>query len=392
MTRRDGWLGPHGAPNVPWKRRLHVRLAALFAALFLVAGIVVPKLRDELREMLETRAGTPRGASETAIDTVDTAFIVLCLAATAGVAGWVTSQLVTRRLRRMVDTLHRPIEFVGQSEDDPPAPYSAEARRDDEIGALARAINGMHARISELIGDLEEREHDRREWLGRISHDLRTPLTALIACIDRARSAATCLPDGDERALLEDALRVARVDADRFHALSCDLLDVARLERGEGDRVREPVPPIELLRSVATSLRVLAEDLGKTIEIDTARELPELEADGHRLARALENLVRNALQHGESVVVLSAERAGAAIQFAVCDDGPGLPLDDAGRVDFDDLARSPGRREGTGIGLLVAREVAAAHGGELGGTNRDGGGALVWMRIPLPNGDHDARP
>ena len=386
MNFGDGRRRSVDAPAVPWTRRLHVRLAALFAALFLVAGVVVPKLRDELREMLETRAGTARGASESAIDTVDTAFIFLCLAATAGIAGLVTSHLVTRRLRKMVETLREPIEFGPPAPMEPLAAYVDEANRDDEIGQLARAINGMHARITELVGSLEERERDRREWLSRISHDLRTPLTALIACISRARTAVREYPEDDRRARLEDALRVAQVDADRFHALSCDLLDVARLERENGGGVREPVPPIELVRSVATSLAVLAEDLGMSIEIDAPRMLPELEADGHRLARALENLVRNALQHGDSEVVMSVECTGDAIQFAVCDDGEGLPVDEHGDVNFDELALSPGRREGTGIGLLVARDVAEVHGGEIGGTNRKGGGALVWMRIPLPAG------
>lgn len=378
MSEPDGWLAPYSTADIRWTKRLHVRLAFAFSALIIAAGFVVPEIRDLLRHLLETGSGTEGGPSERAIDTIDTAFIVIFLMATAGVAGWIVSLLVTRRLREMVNVLRNPIEA------DEGVPYPEEAEQRDEIGQLAGAMNHMQVRIRELVSSLKGRDRDRRRWLSRISHDIRTPLTALIACINRARKVAGELPGGDDRTKLLEALRVAQLDAARFHALASDLLDVARLEDEDLQMVREPVPPIELVRSVVTSLKLLAEDLGKSIVIDAPGAVPELEADGHRLARALENLLRNALYHGKTEVIVRVEGAGDSVQFSVLDDGPGMPVSDDGEVDLDQLADLPGRRDSTGIGLLVARRVATGHNGAIGATNRPTGGALVWFRIPRP--------
>ncbi|MEO0664090.1 MAG: ATP-binding protein, partial [Planctomycetota bacterium] len=111
----------------------------------------------------------------------------------------------------------------------------------------------------------------------------------------------------------------------------------------------------------------VAEHLMRSDRPVGASENVVLVGDDDRLARALENLLRNALQHARSAVHVQAVRVGDAVQFTVSDDGPGLPAEPDGTVDLARLALTPSRPDSSGIGLLVVRRVAALHGGSIGG-------------------------
>ena len=301
------------------------------------------------------------------------------------------SAFVTRRVRRLARAAAAPLGPEGEL----PGPFPVS--RDDEIGALARSMNGLRDRVSQLLGRLAERDVHRREWVAQVSHDLRTPLTALMACLDRADQA---LEDGSARgadgatgadgaAELRRTLQTARLDAERVCVLAEDLLEIARLE-ADDPLDTEPVPPGELLRATVRELEPLAERKGLRLEAEVAAGLPTTLADGRRLVRALENLVRNALDVAAARVVVSVSRDGADLRFAVRDDGPGLPEVD-GRLELDALGRRPGQRpahapargDSAGLGLRVTRRVAEAHGGGLGARNEPGGGATVWFTLPV---------
>ena len=312
---------------------------------------------------------------------IEGTFLALFFAAAVVITRRIAARLVTDRLYELSDLFERPGEPVSELSA-ALEPIVRGYKQPDEIQRFAAATDALFARLRELVESLEGRDQQRREWLSRISHDLRTPLTALNACLARARTTAEGMLDAGEREIILDALRVAHLDADRFQALASDLLDVARLEGRDVQVLREPVPPGELLRSVAVSLKFIAEDHEVALTVDTPTALPELNADGHRLARALENLIRNALQHAHSEVCVQARRAGDSVEFVISDDGPGLPADEGGHVDLEHLAETPSRPDSSGIGLLVARRVVALHGGSIGGENPEGGGARLWFRIP----------
>jgi len=263
---------------------------------------------------------------------------------------------------------------------DLPGPF--EVSGDDEISRLAAALNTMRGRIEQLVESLADRDRQRREWIAQVSHDLRTPLTALSACLERAKERYRREEhDTPEASGVFEAIEVASQDQQRLQTLVDDLFELARLDANES-LLLEPVPPGELVRQAVRGLRPMAEARDITLEADVGASLPTVRADGRRLMRALENMLRNAVQFARSAVVLRVAVEGDELTFEVLDDGPGLPVKD-GEVVLGLTDNSPRRPDSTGLGLLVTRRVAMAHGGRLTGTNRNSGGAAVAVRIPV---------
>jgi len=304
-----------------------------------------------------------RAWSNRVVNVVGAVFVLL---AAAG-AGLAVSRLVTGRVTRLARAAATPIDDPHQL----PGPFPVEG--EDELAQLARTLNGMRDKIAELVDDLDRQDQERRSWIAQVSHDLRTPLTALTACLDSAREELGDSP----------RLDAARHDTVRLAELTEDLLDIARLEAGDEPLV-EPVPPGELARQAIRGLEPLAERGGVQLSLKLEAGLPLLEADGRRLMRALENLLKNALHHAHGAVVLRAARAGPAVRFSVEDDGDGLPTGPDGVVDIESLGERRSRPDSAGLGLVVVRKVAEAHGGALGAENRGAGGARVWFDVPAP--------
>lgn len=293
----------------------------------------------------------------------------------AGIAVLV-SAIVSRTVTRRVTGLARVA--VGPVDDPRRLPGPFDESGDDEIATLAHAMNTMRGRVIELVADLERRDQERRRWIAQVSHDFRTPLTALIACLERAEVELSEAREGEAR----ERLAIARLDAERLGVLTEDLLDIARLETEE-DLVREPVPPGELVRKASRALAALAEQQGTEVEVAVTAGLPVVTADGRRLMRGLENLLRNALHHARRRVAVRAVGTPGRVRFEVRDDGPGLPVGPDGAVDLDALAGRRSRDDSAGLGLVVVRKVAEAHGGDLGAANLEGGGAVVWFEVPV---------
>jgi len=286
--------------------------------------------------------------------------------------------LVTRRLSQLATDASTPLDNSPENVD-LPGPFAVSG--DDEIARLATALNTMRGRIEQLVARLGERDRQRREWIAQVSHDLRTPLTALSACLDRALKRQGDLPNPNERSGVHDAILVARQDSQRLQTLVDDLFELARLDAGEELTV-EPVPPGELVRQAVRGLRPMAEARGITMNAEVAPALPTVQADGRRLMRALENMLRNAVHFANHEITLRVRVDDGELRFEVCDDGPGLPIKD-GNVVLGQSQTGARRPDSAGLGLIVTRRVATAHGGVLGGENQPGGGAAVWIRIPI---------
>lgn len=312
----------------------------------------------------EARDEALRGETSTQFKLFTYALMALSYAVFFAVLfGFLVSRLAMRRLTALSETARAPIE-----NGELPGPFRD--RGHDEVAVLAHTLNSMRDRIEELVATLEGRDRQRREWIAQVSHDLRTPLTALQVCLDRL----------DERLGEEDAipvevgelLRTASADVQRVSSLADDLLEVARLELDDALH-REPVLPGEIVQQAVRVLSPLAEAKHIAMATSSEKELPTLNADGRRLLRALENLLINSIQHAESEVTVSAHGDGKAVHFVVEDDGPGLP---------NGSAPERSRADSAGIGLQVTERVAVAHDGRLEARNRTTGGARFALVIP----------
>jgi signal transduction histidine kinase len=223
------------------------------------------------------------------------------------------------------------------------------------------------------IGDAMARE---RAFVADAGHELRTPLAILRAELDLA------LAEGRSPDELRAALASAAEETDRLTQLSEDLLTIAQTEGGRLPLRLEQLRLADVFGPVERRFSRRAGEAGRAIEVGDGSEL-ELRGDLLRLDQAVGTLVDNALRHGAGTITLTARPAGDAVEIHVTDDGPGFPPDFLNRA-FERFSRAPGAREGgSGLGLAIVATVADAHGGTAKAANRPGGGADVWLVIPL---------
>ena len=229
---------------------------------------------------------------------------------------------------------------------------------------------------------LEAQLHQQERWVGDVAHELKTPLTALLLVGDSLAAQVN-----KQNARLVERLQRELV---RLQELVNDLLELSRLENtlpglGLGLVDVELRPLVEL---VWAGLRPLADQRQIQLQLEVPSGLL-LRADGSRLHRALLNLIDNALRYspdGAAVQVLVTSRSGWC-RLGVRDWGPGLSEEDLEHM-FErfyrgDPSRVKSQRTGSGLGLSIAQQIAATHGGRIQASNHPEGGALIELILPL---------
>jgi signal transduction histidine kinase len=247
-----------------------------------------------------------------------------------------------------------------------------ETRSRDEVGRLAAAFN----RMSE---ELEGLEQSRRDLVANVSHELKTPITAIRAHLEN-------LLDGVERPD-PATLEVMLGQTDRLGRLVDQLLELSKLESGELPLHREQLALRPLVDELITEIGVARADRSVSLRNEVPDDLPALFADRERLHQVLFNLVDNAVRftpHGGDVRV-TAHRVNGSVQIAVADTGAGIPAEHLPRL-FERFYRADPARSrddgGTGIGLAIARSVVEAHGGTIRAESVPGRGSVFTFDVP----------
>ncbi|MGI8594930.1 MAG: sensor histidine kinase [Solirubrobacteraceae bacterium] len=274
------------------------------------------------------------------------------------------SALLARRLTRPLRDLAEATELVAAGQAGVRVPVDGR----DELARLGSSFNAM----ADQLGAARATE---REFLMSVSHELKTPLTAI-------RGYAEGLADGAVDP--EEAGTVIVAEAQRLERLVADLLDLARLDRRAFAVAREPVDLAAVARRAQQREAVRASELGVELAVAHDGDAWALGDEG-RLLQAVSNLVDNALRvtaPGGRVII--AARPGA---LAVSDTGPGLAPEDLPRA-FDRFylharARArAGASDGAGLGLAIVRELAGAMGGSASVASRPGEGATFTVHVP----------
>lgn len=230
---------------------------------------------------------------------------------------------------------------------------------------------------------IRELEAARREFLGNVSHEFRTPLAIINGYLETLLDGAM-----DDRAMAEKSLRAMHKNGRRLSLLIEDLLAISRLE----DRSRLldflPVDLHEVLGHVIEHLEPNIAERKALIEVSWPPEARPAEADGRRMEQVFSNLLGNALRYGDvanPVIRITARRAGPDIRIVFADNGPGIPLGDQPHI-FErfyrvhkDRSRDAG---GTGLGLSIVKGVVLAHGGHISLESTPGKGAAFTVTIP----------
>ncbi len=246
---------------------------------------------------------------------------------------------------------------------------SSEGERTIEITAVpmdgeAGSRRGLVLEMSD-VSELRRLEAVRRDFVSNVSHELKTPLTAMRGYTEAILEDSE-MPVDMQRTFLEKANK----NTERLVAIISDLLSLSRLESDESALAFEALEISALAREALDDLHDFAESRQMTLTLEVLENEPEVKADDQAVRMAISNLVSNAIRYspegGEVRVVLRAD--GDELRLDVIDQGQGIPLHERERV-FErfyrlDKARSR-KLGGTGLGLAIVRHVMSSHGGRV---------------------------
>ncbi|MBN1976108.1 MAG: HAMP domain-containing histidine kinase [Anaerolineae bacterium] len=308
--------------------------------------------------------------------------ILLAAVMVAAAISLLVSVLLARRLSGPIREMERATRRIAAGDldvrlDEFPA---------DEVSQLARSIDHMAARLKHL-------EAARAQFIGEVSHDLRTPLAAIKGLLVNLIDAA----GPDERPSLE----IAERETDRLIRLVNQLLDFSRWQGGQLKLDRQVIDVGAVAREAVALCEGRASHRGVALSAEIPADLPQVPADADRLQRVILNLLDNAIGFtpGGGEVVLRVEVLGhgdketrgqgdgdisvplsPCLLVSVCDTGRGMSEEERARA-FEPYYRGAGG--GAGLGLTIARAIVEAHGGQMGVESDPGQGSRVWFTLPL---------
>jgi two-component system sensor histidine kinase KdpD len=258
-----------------------------------------------------------------------------------------------------------PLAVLGLARGDAAAPV-----RSDRLPLLGSLVDQAGLALERIrlehdmagVRQLEERDRLRAALLSSISHDLRTPLTAVVGTLRELTPA-----NADQAPILA----TARAEADRLQRFIANLLDMVRIEAGA---IALRPEAVDLAEAVASAVHDLRRTLaGRNVAMDIAPDLPLVTVDPRLFHHCLINLIENAVRHGgaQGAITILARRRPDGLDLVVMDEGPGLPPGMEIRV-FEIFTRVEGsdRKGGTGLGLAIVKGFARAMGIEASAANR----------------------
>lgn len=254
--------------------------------------------------------------------------------------------------------------------------------RDDEIGRLSRSFRDTFERLRLETQRVKQTDERRREMVASVSHDLRTPLTALIGQLETIRMKGESLAREEQAALFGRAMQ----NAQHLQRLTDALAELARLDSPEFRAHPEPIAIGELADDVVQRFAARAADSGISLSLDYPDGLPLARVDAGLIERALANLLDNALRvtpTGGSIRV-RVEPIAHGVRLEVSDTGPGVAPEDQPKV-FERFYQTTLHRDlrgSAGLGLAIVRRVAELHGGRAGLDSLPGRGSTFFVELP----------
>jgi signal transduction histidine kinase len=254
--------------------------------------------------------------------------------------------------------------------------------RDDEVGRLSRTFRDTLERLKLEMERVTQTDVQRREMVASVSHDLRTPLTALIGQLETIRMKSDSLGSSERERFFDAALN----NAHHLKRLTDALNELAKLDNPELRIEREPIALGELADDLAQRYGSRAEANGVRLKVSYPDGLPAAKVDAGLIERALGNLLDNAIRVSpiDGTVEVRIVPDATGLRVEVIDAGPGVSSEDEGHVfrRFYQASKHRDLRGSSGLGLAIVKRVVELHGGSVGLRTEPSRGATFWMLLP----------
>jgi len=309
----------------------------------------------------------------------------------------------------MKELVLRPVNQLKSSIDDFSRGKRTETtviKTGDELEELSSSFVYMSTSLREYHSDLEnkvkmatksfedandrlaELNEKKSDFIAKISHELRTPMTSIKGAMDyiAARILKITGPGKDREELVE-FLDVLKNNADRLTMMVNDTLDLERLESGMFDLHIDYVDLVSLIKEVILSFQSLTDERKITFKIVAKPEII-VNADEDRMRQVLINLISNAIHFcpDDSEIEFAVTEEEERVKVIIKDKGPGIPVEVRGKI-FDKFY-TIGKRRGTGLGLAICKGIIEAHNGEIKALDvPDGQGSAIAFTLEKKKGD-----
>ena len=293
------------------------------------------------------------------------------------VMGLIAFRLITRPLRALTQTMScfdGQVPMSGTSDG-----HTAPLEKGDEITTLRKTFEQMSRRISEQWRELTRQDQQRRDLVANISHDLRTPLTALHGYLETLRVKDDILTPDERRHYLDVALGQSR----KVGRLAQELFELARLESGLVRPELETFSLVDVVQDVLQKFELAAEARQQQLRVEMPHGLPAVRADLGMIERVLTNLLDNAIRHTppKTLVVVSLQDLPAKVRVEIRDTGRGIPLELREGLFTRASALNHTPNESGGLGLIIVQRMLQLHGTQVQLIDSDSPGSVFRFSL-----------
>ena len=251
----------------------------------------------------------------------------------------------------------------------------------DEVGELATALNAMVERLQGSFGRERELERARKELIGAVSHDLRTPLASIRAMIESINDGVVA----DEETV-QRYLRTIQSEVEHLSQLINDLFELSQIDSGTLELRSKPCLVQDLISDAIDGMAAQAASHNLRLEGTVEQGLSPVVMDPRRVQRVIYNLVQNAIRYTplDGTISVRAQDVGEVVEVQITDSGEGIPAKDLPKLFERSYVadRSRSRHTGAGLGLTIAKGIVEAHGGRIWVESTLGKGSIFGFTLP----------
>ena len=301
----------------------------------------------------------------------------------ASAVAFVLALFLARRISRPLGELADAAAAMSRGDLSKPFTSDTNIR---EVALVGKALNGARADLQQTLDELRREKAWTDHLLANVSHEFRTPLSAVAAAVELLMDQAPDLSPDE----IQELLTSLHLGVLNLQKLVDNLLESASIEAGRFQVHPRPYNLDSIIVEAVRTMQPLLNKYGQRLTVELPASIPIVQADPRRTVQVLVNLISNASKYGptDTEITVGVVAVHDWVRVTIGDHGPGIPAEQ--RVDlFQRFATSEAagsdRQAGFGLGLSVVKAIVEGHNGQVGVDDRPGGGSVFWFTLPVVN-------